>query len=385
MKKHYKQNKSIFTYLPGVIFILFIIIMCALFLFMPKKKYSANEKRYLSDFPNLNATTLFDGSFGDEFETYMSDHVAGRDLFVGLNAYYDLFSGRNGSNGVYSGSDSYLINDPAEFKDNRVKRNVSLLAQFAQDNNVKAVFMAVPSTGYIMNDKLPANHKNYNDDTLFEIINENKGNMELLDLRNSFKQSALDGVQLYYKTDHHWTSAGAYTAYREYCKKMGIDATSKDEFNIEKYDNFFGTTYSTSALWLNSADTVELWRNKNHNENTVRVDITEGSQTLSYNTMFFTNHLEAADKYPIFLDGNHSLVKITNNNAPKKKLLMINDSYSHCIAPFLSDNYSEIIMVDLRYYKMPVSDIIKKEEITDVLMLYGIDNLVTDDNINFLS
>lgn len=385
MKKYYSKNKSVLTYLPGGVFILFIIIMCVLFLFMPKKKYSANEKRYLNVFPEFNIDTLFSGSFGEEFETYMSDHVAGRDFFVGLNAYYDMYSGRNGSNGVYRGSDSYLINDPAEFKDNRVERNVSLLSQFAQNNNVKATLMAVPSTGYIMSSKLPSNHKNYNDDTFFEIINKNKGNMEFLDLRNTFKQSAADGAQLYYKTDHHWTSAGAYTAYKAYCQNAGLDATTKEEFNIEKFDDFFGTTYSTSALWLNPADTVEIWRNKNHNENTVRVDITEGKNTLSYATMFFTNHLEAADKYPIFLDGNHSLVKITNNNAPKKKLLMINDSYSHCIAPFLSDNYSEIIMVDLRYYKMPVSDIIKNEGITDVLMLYGIDNLVTDDNINFLA
>lgn len=383
--KNYKQNKSIFTYLPGVIFILFIIIMCGLFLFSTKKKYSANEKRYLSTFPEFNASTLFDGSFGDEFETYMSDHIANRDFFVGINAYYNLYSGRNGSDGVYSGSDSYLINDPAELKDNRVERNVTLLSQFAQENNVKATLMVVPSTGYIMDNKLPVNHKNYNDDTLFEIIYNSKGSLEFLDLRNSFKQSAADGAQLYYKTDHHWTTAGAYTAYKDYCQKEELDATPKDEFNIEKYDNFFGTTYSTSALWLNPPDTVEVWRNKNHSENTVRVDITEGKQTLSYAAMFFTNYLEAADKYPIFLDGNHSLVKITNNNAPKKKLLMINDSYSHCIAPFLSDNYSEIIMVDLRYYKMPVSDIIKEEGITDVLMLYGIDNLVTDDNINFLA
>lgn len=377
-KKHFAK------YLPGIIFILFIGIMSALFLFLPNKTYSSNEKRYLSSFPKLTADTLFDGSFGKEYETYMADHIAGRDFFVGLDAYYNLYTGRNGSNGVYSGKNGYLINKPANIESS-LARNVSLLADFAKNNNISASLMVVPSTGYIINSNLPLVHYSYNDDLLFSKIEENKGELNFIDLRKSFKQYSLYNKPLYYKTDHHWTTFGAYCGYWEYCTNKGIVPTPIENFSTETYGNFYGTTYSTSALWLNSPDTIDIYKNPANSKENIKVSVTEGTDTKEYDSMFFMEHLSQDDKYPVFLDGNHSLVRISNSNAPSGKLLLIKDSFSHSMAPFLADNYSEIIMVDLRYYKSPVSEIIKNEGITNVLMLYGIDNLSTDDNINFLS
>ena len=101
--------------------------------------------------------------------------------------------------------------------------------------------------------------------------------------------------------------------------------------------------------------------------------------------MFYKKHLTEDDKYPVFLDGNHALTRIKNSNAPQdKKLLVIKDSYAHCMVPFLTDNYGEILMVDLRYYKYNVSDLIKNEGFNEALILYGLDNLATDTNVAFL-
>lgn len=100
--------------------------------------------------------------------------------------------------------------------------------------------------------------------------------------------------------------------------------------------------------------------------------------------MFFYDHIDEDDKYPVFLDGNHALTEITNSNAEGGTLVMIKDSFGHCLAPFLAENYSKIIMVDMRYYKNSVSDIIKAENPEQVLVMYGIDNIATDTDIVWL-
>lgn len=380
IKKH--QKIKITQHIITFIFLLFIFGMAILMFALPKKDYSTNEKRYLADMPQFSLQALFDKSFTTEVEEYITDHIPFRDFYVGTNAYYELVSGRNGSNGVYSGEDGYLINDPID-ENNNVEKNIKVFADFVQQNNFNATLMVVPSTGYIADDKLPSLHKNYHDDELFEIIDNNKGTMDFIDLRDIFKEEQQNGTQLYYKTDHHWTSNAAYIGYKKICENKGIKATAKSDYYIEIYDKFKGTTYSTSALWLNQSDNIELWQSIHLGE--VSVEITENGTTSIYNNMLFKNHLVQSDKYPVYLDGNHALTRIKNSNAPSNtRLLVIKDSFSHCLVPFLSDNYSEILMVDLRYYKDSVSQLAKNEYFNDILILYGLDNLATDTNIAFL-
>lgn len=375
--------RNIKKYLPAVIFCVFIGVMCVLFLFAPKRAYSSNEKRYLAGFPELTADSFFSGQFGKDYETYISDQTAGRDFFVGLSAYYDLLSGRNGSNGVYAGSDHYLINKPAD-RENRLETNIKKFAAFAEQRGVDTTFLLAPSTGYIMDGKLPENHLSYLDDDYFRFAEQNKGVMDFVNIKDLFRQKA-DEEQLYYRTDHHWTTRGAYTAYQAYCRAKGLDAAPQEQFEIKKYPNFYGTTYSTSALWLTPPDEIELWYDKTYQgQDNISITIEEGDKKKQNDSFFFLSHLDEDDKYPVFLDGNHSLVRIENKAATGGKLLMIKDSFGHSIAPFLSEHYSEIIMVDLRYYKLPVSELIKQENITEMLVLYGLDNLCNDTDVVWL-
>ena len=373
-----KVTQHIITF----VFLVFIFGMAILLFVLPKKDYSANEKRYLADIPQFSLQALFDKRFTTDTEEYITDHIPFRDFYVGTNAYYELVSGRNGSNGVYSGNNGYLINDPVE-ENNNVEKNIKIFADFVHNNNFNATLMVVPSTGYIMSDELPSLHKNYHDDELFDVIEKNKGTMEFIDLRDVFKEANKNGTQLYYKSDHHWTSNAAYIGYNKFCESTGIKATAKGDYYIEIYDKFKGTTYSTSALWLNPSDNIELWQSVHLGD--VSVEITENGSTSTYDSIFFKNHLVESDKYPVYLDGNHALTRVKNSNAPSNtRLLVIKDSFSHCLVPFLADNYSEILMVDLRYYKDSVSHLAKTEYFNDILILYGLDNLATDTNVAFL-
>lgn len=382
-KKNQKRE-----YLPTFIFLIFIGIIFILFLVLPKNDYSEQEKRVLSQFPDVTVETVFNGNFGKDFETYLADQMPLRSFFVGTNSYSELLLGKNGINGIYKCKDGYLINTPVNSSKN-LNENIKYIHEFAEEIDVPVYMTVVPSTGYIMEDVLPSLHYEYQDKAIFNDISAQlttlNSKIQYVDLSEGFFKLAEDGTQIYYKTDHHWTAEGAFSAYNILCNAMGISPTPKEDFNIEKYEGFFGTTYSKSALWLSEPDTVELWKNKKHIDKQFKVEIIDGGKTTEYDSLFFENHLLEQDKYPVYLDGNHSFVRITNtvsNN--NKKLLVIKDSFAHSLIPYIADNYSEIIMVDMRYYKNIVSELVQSENIDTVLVLYGLDNIVNDENLRAL-
>lgn len=382
---HFANNRSkIGRYVPMFVFLIFIYGMALWFLFAPKTDYSSSEKRYLQEFPETSVENIASGEFGSEFESYFADHFPSRNFWVGFNAYYNLEIGNNGASGVYKCDNGYLINKPVS-TDNKVEKNTNAIVKFKDNVDVPITVMFAPSTGYIADDVLPTVHDEYNDDNYFESASktfENNG-IAFVDLRETFKDAYSNGSQLYYKTDHHWTTEGAYTAYAQLCKNLATEPVAKESLNVEKYDDFYGTTYSTSGFWLTDPDTVEVWNNPENTDN-IKVTITEGTEVNEYDSMYFYDHIEEDDKYPVFIDGNHALTEITNSEAEGGTIIVIKDSFSHCLAPFLAENYSKVILVDMRYYKQSVSDIVAQEKPEQILVMYGIDNFATDTDIVWL-
>lgn len=378
--------KKKLIYAPTAVFLAVMIVMTALFIITPKADYSPSEKRYLEDFPETNLTTVTNGEFETGFENYLADHFPFRNMWVGFNAYYNLLIGNNGNDGVYNCAEGYLINEPVS-RENRVNTNLGVIADFAKSVDVPVTAMFTPSTGYSLGGVLPAAHGEYRDDEIFENVSEKLKNtrVDFVDLRESFKAPAdpFKDNGYYYHTDHHWTTLGAYTAYTRLCAAIGKKPTDKESFNVWSYGGFYGTTYSTSGFWGTKPDNIEVWENPK-NEGKIKVKITEGSESKTYDSMYFRDHLKEDDKYPVFLDGNHALETITNSRVKDGKVLVIKDSFCHSLAPFLADNYRKVTLVDMRYYKNSVSELLKKGKYDRVLFIYGIDNFATDTDFVWL-
>lgn len=375
--------KNIMKYLPSVIFCAFIFLFMTFYFVLPKSEYSTQEKRKLAEFPKLTVQEIADGNFQKKLDTYLSDHMAARNFFVGFSADYELLTGRNGSKGIYLGSDGYLFPKPTQ-ENEILSENAGYIGEFADYMNIPVYMTVVPSSGYINSSKLPLNHEEYNDERLIDSFSDKLGDkVEYIDVKDAFKEKAKN-EQLYYKTDHHWTTLGAFECYKLLGNKLGYQPLTENSFIKNKVENFYGTSYSKSALWNIFPDTIELWSNKNQPDNSVTVEINDGDEQKISHSYFFKEQLENDDKYPVFLDGNHSLVRITNEAANNRKLIIVKDSYAHAIAPFLSQHYSEIIMVDLRYYKKDISALAEDENADAVLILYSLDNLATDKNLAYL-
>ena len=257
--------KKVYKALPAIVFVAFIGVMLILFLVLPKRDFSVPEKRYLEKAPAFTLSSFFktedkESSFQTHFESFIEDHTAGRDFWVELSAYYNLILGNNGAKGVYHGKDGYLINDPTETE--KFSRNLGFIEEFAEHiarMKVPVTVAVAPSTGYVCEDKLPDLHYTYHDDELFAEMQDTFKTAEFVDLREPLKTAYNDGNQVFYRTDHHWTSFGAFTAYQALSKSLGYTPNDKSAYEVTSYEGFYGTTYSTSGYWLTKPDDIEIW------------------------------------------------------------------------------------------------------------------------------
>lgn len=369
--------KKIKKALLCAVFLLFTFALSVLFIVLPKSEYSENEKRVLSEKPTLSFSSVADGTFSEQLDTYLADHFPFRDTFVGINAYAKLFLGENGSSGVYKCSDGYLISEQVEIDLSKAKSNFEKMYDFSKKCGLETTYVIVPSSGYIMDSVLPKLHKAYRDEEVFAAAKSILPESDFIDLRSTFEENS-DSVQIYYKTDHHLTSQGSLLMYNAVCDAKKIE---KSQFTLDRtIDGFYGTAYSKSGLWLTKPDTVEILKSTGG-----QYEVTIPEKNGVYNSLYFEEHIDDADKYPIFLDGNHALVTVKNKNQSNgKRLLLIKDSFAHCFTTFLIENYEEICLVDLRYYRESVSKLIEDESLNELMFLYGVENAATSTDLGWM-
>ena len=366
-------------WLIAILFCGFLAGMMALYLFLPKKDFSQQEKRYLAETPAFSWENISTGTFSEDVDTYMADHIPGRNFFVGLNACYDLISGRQGAKDILLTRDKRLVEAPVVWNGTLVQKNMDTINRFAQEAEISVDLMVVPSAGWAARENIAGLSAPYPDETVLQDIaamaGENVRPVDMLSVLEKTENPAL----LYYKTDHHWNSLGAYTAYESYMQLLGKSYRKADAYEVETISGFYGSTYSRSALWLMPGESLQLWHGGQ------QLAVTHEELDVPHNGIFFRDRLEEADKYTVYLDGNHPMVRIENPEAAGKgKLLVIRDSFSNCLGGFLAESYETVVLVDLRYYRQPVSELLAQEEFERVLVCYSIGNFLTDTNVVWL-
>ena len=371
--------KKIERFLLPSIFCAFLFANSLVLLLSADKEYSEREKRYLASREEISLSGLTDGKTQKSLERWIEDQFPLRDAYVGIHAYWDLLCGKNALQGIYYAKNDYLITAPNASDTSQFKINASRIDQFAANCEVPVSMVLIPTTGNIKQSILPYLAKNYLDDECYAVMDE-LVHVRMLDVRQTLLDADLE-QPVCYRTDHHLTSWGNYSIYRQWCEENRLAARECDASEINTISDFRGTTWSGSGYWLTPADQIELWDNGAE----CSVVITDGGQEpIVSEGVFFTDHFEGLDKYPVFLDGNHSLVEISNPNSDGGKILLIKDSYAHGLVPFLTEHYETVIMIDLRFYRGSITDFIQENDVDEVLFYYGVSTLLTDTNSAWL-
>ncbi|MBU5315447.1 hypothetical protein KQI30_04035 [Clostridium bornimense] len=368
------KNKN---FIVAGIFLVFIFIITILNIISPTKIYSEKEKRKLAQSPELNKETILSGKFTQEFEEYFNDQFVFRDNWISLNTKYKILSLNKHINDVYLGKNNYLFEDTSSYDTKKLYKNMdhlkNLISKYKDsigENNIN--IMLIPNGSEILSDKLPKYATVLEQQKILKdaevMYKDNFINTYDILKRNKSKY-------IYYKTDHHWTTLGAYYAYNAWADKTNheIKPFSSDNTKIIS-TNFLGTIYSK----INYAKEPDIITIYNPEE---KYSVNYDSNTSSSTSLYNLEYLEKKDQYSVFLDGNHGLVTITSSNTNGKNLLIIKDSYANCFIPFIADEYEKIHVIDLRYYNSSLESYIEDNDISELLVLYNINSIAKDTNL----
>lgn len=378
-----------------IVFIGFFVLISGASLIIKDREFSPNENRYLAETPELSWDNILSGKFQDGLEDYLRDQVCFRDGWITVKTGIQKACGDTDIGGAYVGKDGYDFEKitPEDVDEKQVDRNIKAVEDYfmmASEtiNKQKLSFLLVPTSGFVMQEKLPKNARLFDQAKYIDQVQKAMKDYNFVDVRDTLMDH--NDEYIYYKTDHHWTSAGACLAYDVWSERTGGEAETEDGLvkNVVS-DKFRGSLYSKildadsayDEIWTYGLQKDDAFGSK---DCTVTID-----EKQQLDSIYDDEMLQKKDKYAYFLSGNYGQVHIQNQKAASKakgkNILIIKDSFANSFVPFVTQDYENIYMVDLRYYNGDMKSYLQEHNITDVLVLYNISNFISDRNLHKLT
>lgn len=343
---------------------------------MPPRDFSELENRYLTKRPKLTFSSLAANTYTKKYEEFIGDQFVGRDNWISLKSLAETAFLKTESGGIVYGADGYLLEKFVSFPRDKLEKNIEYIEEFLRTNSFLPVtFALVPSSSDILAHKMPAGVPNVDQRAeIAEIYARMRaaGAVHTPDLGSALARESENDI--YYKTDHHWTLAGALTGYRELSREFGIlphDFAGERPLSVPE---FYGTYHSKATPLVVRTDTIEYY---NLPIKSVTVDGKPKEEWLD------TEKFATKDKYAAFLWGNNGLTVLESSSQEAAgKILVIKDSYGNSMAPLFVHNYAEVYIVDLRAVgEEGIAGLLADNIFEEILVIYSFSNFVTDNNI----
>lgn len=362
------------------LFVGFLIIMIGCNLIVPDKKISEKENRVLEQRPKITMSGLLTGSFMKQYENYLADQFAGREFLRRVKTTISRIGGSKKEQDVLIGKDDQLFENIATPQQELLEKNIHSIKKFVEAHEeLKINMLLVPDTATILEDQLPTFATIDDQRAVFGRIKNALGkSVNWIDAVKSLSMHQTE--KIYYKTDHHWTSLGAFYTFVDAAPSLGIQEDVSSKYvSYPVSTNFNGTLSAKSGVKLGVDEEIDIYVPQN-TDNDLIVNHVEEQQKMT--SMYHADKLKTRDQYAVFFGGNSSVIDIKTVSQDKRRLLVIKDSYANCFVPFLTPYYREIVMVDPRYYSGNIEEILQTYKISDVLFLYSGNTFIQDNNLS---
>ena len=348
----------------------------------PDKSFSEMENRNLAQKPVVSLNGLLTGKFMSEYESYVTDQFAGRDGWTAAKAAIELASGKQENNGVYFCGGSTLITRFDAPDAEKVEKNLTYINKFAGLSSVPVYFGLIPGAATVWAERLPEGAPNYDQKLVIDRAAQSTA-AQFIDLYTPLMEHKSE--EIFYRTDHHWTSLGAYYGYTGVAGALGLTPVPLTDYvKTTVSTDFYGTVFSSSGVRWVRPDSMDTYVPEDGVTVTSYTYDAQGNPVEVARQLYDESFLAKKDKYAMFLGGQQALGVVRTGHTDKPKLLLIRDSYSDSLVPFLTPHFSEIHLIDLRYYKQSAAQYIQDNGIDTALVLYSVPNFVSDTNLVWL-
>ncbi|MBR7185690.1 MAG: hypothetical protein IKD37_08815 [Clostridia bacterium] len=353
---------------------------------LPQRSFSAQENRALQPFPKVSFARIWDGRFMAELKDFYTDQFPLRDILVPVKAGAELALGKGENNDVILGREGYLVKriEYSEAQLDTVCTNLDAIDRFSALSPYPVSLAIAPRAIDVLGEYLPGLASADRAAAVWPRIDSRSGGMQTLSLREVLTPLADAGEPVWYRTDHHWTTLGAYHAYAAIGGLCGYTPTPLDRFTPETAaGDFLGTTYSASGFGWIEGEEMQFYRYPGDENFTVEV-LLGGEVSRTLDGFYDRSYLEKKDKYAAFLSSNNGHMRIRADGEDRPTMLLIKDSFAHAVVPFLAQHY-DLEILDLRYYRGSVAKFLAAAEIDQILILVGLDTLATDATLTGLT
>ncbi len=378
MKKD--RQRKVQEQLVGIIFILILFLFLIINIIVPNKEKSVQENRMLATKPKFRLSSLISGDYDEKFEAYMDDQFVGRDMWRKLKVTVDRICGSRLENGVYIGTNGQLLEQIEVADENHLAANIKAIKSFSESQKkIPVRMMLVPDAANVLNHSLPALAKPEDQTQMFSMVRKDLGDsVEWIDVSTELNKHKTE--KIYYKTDHHWTTLGAFYAFQAAAPSLGIEGDLSGKYVSHAVSNSFnGMLASKSGVNLGEKEQIDIYVPTEEDTDLIIDYVDEGKRSTS---LYDSSKLKEKDQYTVFLGGNSSLLDIRTVSTSTKRLLLVKDSFANSFIPFLTPYYREIVVVDPRYYSGTINDLMDSYRISEVLFLYSGNTFFKDNNIS---
>ena len=383
MQQHKRRRKGGLIHYP--VLILFSVFFVGMFLLdcvTPDRTVSELENTTLTQRPKVTAQILSSAGlnrFFDDYTQYTKDQIPGRDAWISLQSFVETaLLQKTQSGGVLLGAEGQMFDRTyglVSSEERTLPRNIAAVASLAARCPGKVYVMVAPAASSIYPERVPAHAPLLQEESYLGQIQaavEQAGGV-YLPLEDAL--SAHKDEYIYYRTDHHWTTQGAYYAYSELCGALGLEPFDRAVHTAVDVPDFYGTFYSRARTWNAQPDTLTYY--DLDNPLTIYTVTGPGMPTEGQTTgLYDLDKLDVYDKYAAFLHGNNGLSRVEGDG--EGRILVIKDSYANSFVPFLTANYAQIDVVDLRNYNYGLDGLIAENGYDQILVLYSFDSFKSD-------
>lgn len=378
MKKD--RQRKVQEKLVGIIFILTLFLFLIINVIVPDREKSVQENRMLATKPKFRLSSLISGDYDEKFEAYMDDQFVGRDMWRKLKVTVDRIGGSRLENGVYIGTNGQLLEQIEVADKNHLAANIKAIKSFSESQSkIPVRMMLVPDAANVLNHSLPSLAKPEDQTQMFSMVRKDLGDsVEWIDVSTELNKHKTE--KIYYKTDHHWTTLGAFYAFQAAAPSLGIEGDLSGKYvSYAVSDSFNGMLASKSGVNLGEKEQIDIYVPTEEDTDLIVDYVDEGKRSTS---LYDSSKLKEKDQYTVFLGGNSSLLDIRTVSTSTKRLLLVKDSFANSFIPFLTPYYREIVVVDPRYYSGTINDLMDSYRISEVLFLYSGNTFFKDNNIS---